>query len=320
MGPSPPLRLTAPFLVAVVLFLSACGFVTPAPATSPSIEFIKAIEFRQSAGLRSDELWVRTVEGDRTAVERYGVLVTRAEAAELDARLRAQHEVGPAIVAYAESQPESGGVFVESKTGTFIVSFTGDLERHREAILRLFAPGAATIEVRQVRWSTAELDANLVRIMSPAGQTWLEQRGATFRGLGSRVQENNVRLELAVPAPDPALVDDVVRRFAGVGWLDVVVDVEPALALPFGSLELRVVDDREEPLVEVICWLHSAVRGAGGDIHDTDPTGTCAWERLHATQYRVETRTSIEGAVIAETTVTVLPHQTTRKTVIAKRP
>jgi len=314
--------LTATILVAVVLCLSACGFVTPAPASSPSFEIAKAIDFRRSAGLRSDEPWVRAVQRDLTAVERYGVLVTPAEAAELDARLKSQEEVGPVIVAYAESQPESGGVFVESETGTFVVSFTRNLVLHRKAILRLVAPGAARIEVRQVRWSLAELDAKLAPITSPAGRSWLEQRGANLRGAGSRVQENQVRLELEVPAPDPTLVDDVVRRFAGVGWLDVVVDVVPASELPFGSLELRVVDDRQEPLADVVCWLHPAVRGAGGDdtIHFTDATGTCAWERVHATQYGVEIKTSVEGAVIAETTVAVLPNETARKTIVAKSP
>jgi len=278
----------------------------------------EAIQFRKSAGMQADEAWVRAVHGTSAAVTRYDILVTPAEAAELDRRLKAQQEIGPAIVAYGEAHAdESAGVYVDVETGNFVAQFTGEIERHREALLSLFVPGAATVEVRRVRWSLKDLDARLDRIMSPAGQAWLEQLGAEVRGAGSRVMENHVRLELAIPAANPVLDVRVAEHFNGEGWLDVVVDVVPAIDLPFGSLELVVVDTTSEPVADAVCVLLPRVRGAGGDdtVHFSDGTGTCHWEFLHATTYDVEIRTSLEGAVIGEGEVVVPARQTLRRTI-----
>jgi hypothetical protein len=69
----------------IALLVSGCGLSSvPSPSIPPDIE--RAIQVRESLGLRSDQEWVLNVTNDPNALERDGIKVTAAEGLDLDER------------------------------------------------------------------------------------------------------------------------------------------------------------------------------------------------------------------------------------------
>lgn len=274
-----------------------------------------AIEFRKSVGMRADEPWVWAVQSDPRAVSRYGIAVSRDEAAALDDRIRVQLDVAPAIQAYGESHPDVwAGLYIEERTGVIVASFTDEVETHRAALLALFAPGVARLEVRRARWSSAQLDEWNARLWTAEAQDWLRSIGAMVVGGGSRVRENDVLLEVRVPAPDAGLGARIASRFDAGAWLRVDVQVSPAMNLPFGRLEVQVVDSAKTPIEGVQCWLVPDLVGAAGDstIRDTDPDGICRWDALRASGYAIEIRDRHGRVVLATDRAEIAADSTAR--------
>jgi hypothetical protein len=284
-------------------------------------EIAKAITFRSSIGLRSDEAWVRSLQADAAATIRYGIKLTVEEAAALDARVKTQLDIMPAIERYAvDHQDEWAGDYID-ESGTVVVQVTAHMDAHRQAIAALFAPGLISLDVVQVRWTTAQLDAFNLVVTSPDAKSWLDGIGVEYRGGGSRVKENRVLLEIAIPRADAALASRVVDHFAARDWLTVQVDVIPAMALGFGRLEVRVVDSNGGPASGVTCVLLPDVAGAGGDetIRDTDDLGLCLWDRIHATGYGVEIWQSLNQGLLGRARVDVPSNGSGVVTVVVTR-
>ncbi|MBA2719839.1 MAG: hypothetical protein H0U52_11460 [Chloroflexi bacterium] len=254
-------------------------------------EIGQAIAFRRSVGMLADEGWVRSLQMNPVAEERNGIRMSGPEASEFDRRIHTQLDVAPAVQAYGEQHPDEwAGAWIDPIAGGVNVRFTGHLEEHRQAILALFGPGVATIQVHEARWTTAQLDAFNATIWTPANLRWIKDLDAQVLGGGARVVENDVTLTVAIPAPDDRVAARIVKRLDGADWLSVEVKVNPSLALPFGALSVKVVDAEGRHVVGVTCELVPDVAGAGGDdtVRDSDESGTCRWERLHATSYAID--------------------------------
>ncbi|MEX2183528.1 MAG: hypothetical protein WEC14_03725 [Chloroflexota bacterium] len=158
VAPDSPAPATAPLPVA-------------SPATGPTEAQIEAaVRFRREFGLRFDRSWIEQVAADRAStdgLEIYGIPLLPAEVAELLARVRAQRDITPIILRYGSTQPDSwAGAFIDQATGGVVVAqFTRDVARH-ERQLRALLPAGARLEVREVRWTRAELDRFAGRIIS----------------------------------------------------------------------------------------------------------------------------------------------------------
>lgn len=294
---------------------------TPAADALDDGSVQEAIRLRGDIGMRSDETWVRTVMLDPHAVERWGLLMTVDEATSFDRRISVQLDVIPAIVAYGERYPDDwGGAFIDQRTGNVVVSFAGDLELHSANVRALFAPATVSVEIREVRWSTAELDGLSAQLWTEDAQRWLKDQGATPISGGSRVIENNVLLEVSIPTPDPALIERIRGRFSGDDWLRVEAIVAPAPPTAFGGLELTIVTDRDESIGGVYCWLKPDIPGYAGDqaIRITDETGLCAWQGLGSGGFNVEIRQTLEDGLLATERLTIAPDETLVKTIAVR--
>jgi hypothetical protein len=282
-------------------------------------EIAAAITFRANAGMRADEAWVRQVEADPGAQTRYGVRMTSEEAAAMDRRIRTALDAPLVVVPYADQHPEDwGGYYLDRSGGGIVALVTRDVEEHQHALQALFAPGTVTVEVKEVRWSLRELYEFDKAIWSAEGQAWLKKIGVGGKGGGPRIDQNDVWLEVKIPAPDPGLAARIIDHFQGGEWLSVDVRVVPALALPFGSLEIKVVDRAGRPVAGMDCKLIPTVVGAGGDSlsRDSDPSGICSWEDTHATLYGVEIWREVEGKLLGKGQVTVPARGLGRVTIV----
>lgn len=251
----------------------------------------EAIAFRRSAGLRDDESWVRQVHADLGAVKRYGFLLSPAEAEQLDDRTRLADEVPSVLSKYAEHHPDEwAGFYLHPEREGVAVQVTRNIEQHRRAILALFGPGLVDLEVRSVRWSLAQLDAWNSTLWTPGAQAWLKSVGVAQVGGGSRVDENDVWLDIKIARPDEALADKIMAHFDGHEWLTVEIDVVPALNLAYGALEVTVVDETGTPVSGVQCKIVATIEGAGGDqaFRPSDDDGVCRWGEIHAALYGIE--------------------------------
>jgi hypothetical protein len=279
----------------------------------------KAIEMRRSIGMLADEGWVRALQANPEAEVRNGIPMSAEEAAAFDDRIHSQLDVAPAIVSYGEKHPDEwAGTYIDRVTGAVIVLFTGHAEAHRQALAALVAPGVATVEVRQVRWSTAQLDDLNRPIWASTGQAWFKEIGVELRGGGASVIDNVVTVDVAVAAPDPGLAARIVEHFGGAEWLKVEVNVIPALALPFGTLQIEVLDMAGAPVTGVVCEVVGDVRGAGGDdiSRDTNDAGLCRWDVIHATGYDVQIWRTFRHDLLGTGRVVVPAKDTGRTTII----
>jgi hypothetical protein len=251
----------------------------------------KAIAFRKDIGMRADEIWVRAVSNDPRAVVLNGIAMTPDEARAFDDRVTAETQIAPAIVDYGERFPsEWAGAFIDSVSGDIVASFSAHVDEHTANLLALFVPGTAQVEVRMVKHSTAELDALNAPIWSDEGQTWLKGLGIQVLGGGSRVVENDVRLEVAASNPDGTLVARITEHFGGVDWLTVDVQIAAPPPTRFGDLRVTVFDPAHKPVAGVACWLHPDIAGYAGDdaIRLADDGGLCRWDGIGAGGYDVE--------------------------------
>jgi hypothetical protein len=298
--------------------------VTPGEALEiDEREIAKAIQFRRSVGMIADPSWVRSLQANPFAQVRIGIPMSAEEAAAFDDRIRTQLDVGPAIQAYGEQHgDEWAGLWIDPVTSGVVARFTGHLEEHRTAILALFAPGVAQVDVREARWSTRQLDAFNAQIWTPANLDWLERLGVKVLGGGSRVIENDVGIQVAVPAPNAKVAAQIIERFDGADWLNVEVSVDPSLTLGFGALTIKVVDSSGRPVVGVVCEVVPDVRGGGGDdtVRDSDDGGTCSWDRIHATGYRVDIWRRFRETLLGSARVTVPDEGTGSATVSVTAP
>ena len=138
----------------------------------------EAMDVRAGVGLPADEATVRALPADPTTVIRQGVIpLSPAEAKAWDVRATTSTTLIPALMAYGAQYPDDwGDVFVEDD-GTVVVSFSDHLNAHRRAVAAMLLPGSVAVEVRQVRWSVAELDAIVDQVSYDLA--WFDGQGSS---------------------------------------------------------------------------------------------------------------------------------------------
>lgn len=248
--------------------------VDAAPATAAELD---AQRFRDDFGLRSDLAWVRLVGADpgsdRTT---YGVPLTADEIAELARRSNALEDIRGPVLDYAIAQSDYAGAWIDNdRGGILVVQFAGPVLKHHAALFSMVRPGAP-LEVREVRWSQAQLDALQGQLGADAD--WFLTIPAYLYGDGTNVVTN--RFEVQVSSADPDVEAKILAHF---GWSsDMVVvksDGTGALLLQPGTIEVLALDPSGRPVQGLACIAISDIPGA----HDarslpmptTDEDGIC---------------------------------------------
>ena len=253
-------------VVAIVAGLAACGepaapsvgpTVADAPLPSPALvesaeavdpEIERIIEFRRSLGLRHDPAYVLGLQDDPAArVFLLDFPMTMAEERELLAKQAETDRIIPVIQAYAARHESTfGGLYIDRDQvpGAVVVLFTDALLPH-ELALRADL-GTAFIVLRQVRYSEAYLRSLQDAIARDAG--WMEAIPARMWGVGTRIGENVVELEVSSAVPD---AETIIAAHYDVGdALRVVSDGTGAMLIPAGTVTGTILLPNGDPVGE----------------------------------------------------------------------
>lgn len=286
-----------------------------APATEAELE---SQRFRDDFGLRSDLSWIREVAADPGADRTsYGTPLTLAEVRELARRSITVDGLKDAILPYALAQPDYAGAWIDhDRGGVLVVQFSGSLLQHQADILRLTRPGAP-YEVRQVRWSLAQLEALKDRVSGD--EAWFETIPAYLYAVGLDTKLN--RLSVTVSSAEPAAADRIKAHF---GWTDDIViinsDGTGALLLQKGSLAIHAVNADGGPVEGLACVAISDIDGANEPrplpMPTTDEEGVCTID-VAATDYTIHLEKGhAPPTVVAIGRATVKPKRLTEVTIV----
>ncbi len=316
-------------LVVLVLATLAAG-CQPSPSTPPSVptseptatapsptEIANARRFRQDFGLRADDAWLIAVATDPDADRlTYGVPLTASEVAELGRRTMALEALKPVVIGYASTQPDYAGSYVDNvRGGVLVVQFSGRLDLHRSAIFANVRPGAR-LEVRQVRWSVADLEQFSSRLVG--GEAWFRTIPAYLAGYGPNIMANRVEVEIS--SADPSAPAKIKAHY---GWTDEVVivtsDGTGVLLLPKGTLRITALDAQGRPVAGLACVAISDLAGAQEPRPVPMPTtgrdGVCEFE-VAATGYAIQLERGEAPPVIVGTGSAVVTKGTTSRVTI----
>lgn len=151
-----------------VLFAAAPAAAGPPDGSDPNLSAFDQklqdeLRFRRDFGLTTDLATVRQLMADPTAYTTYPVALTPEESAEMERRLAMEVEMNPLEEAAAK-MPAFAGHWIDQRAGgVIVVAFAGDSqERQRE--LQPLVPSGAELEVRNVTYTAAELEAIRQRI------------------------------------------------------------------------------------------------------------------------------------------------------------
>lgn len=274
--------------------ITACGSpartassVAPAPVL-PAAELEDARQFRVRFGLRADESWIRAVAADPTAQQGlvdFGVPLMPFERSDLEER-RTDVDLLTQINGYGSMFPDSyAGAYVDLRASqAFVASFKTDSDRHRIALANLL-PVGARVDVRDVDWSTTELEA-FVEIVT-AEEAWFETIGVRFASAGRAITEDHVYVKFQ---GRPEAVRLIEEHFGDPTWL--VADRQGPLPWqgPRGDLVIAVRDEAGAPVPGLWCEFVSedpeAAEG-GEDIFGTGDDGRCVLRNLPAVAYQI---------------------------------
>lgn len=155
------------------------------------------MELRFGWGLRADEAWVQQVADDPNSVSSpLGIPVTPDEAQELQ-RMIAESPRTALIMYGAREHQQFGGLWVNEPGVGMVLLFTGDLDRHRQALNEL--ANGQPFGVRLCRFSEEELRALQDSLVSEVERT----PGLQMMSIGVDTKNNVVVLE--GKSNDPAL-------------------------------------------------------------------------------------------------------------------
>lgn len=272
----------------------------PPADASPSLgpteaEIEDAVRFRREFGLPSDRAWVEQVAADPASAEglaTFGIPLLPAEVADLLARIGSQRDITPIVMRYGATQPDSwAGAFIDQAAGGAVVAqFTSNLERH-ERHLRALLPAGARFEVREVRWSRAELDRFAGEII--AEQDWFTTLGLEFYAAEVDEEGNLVRVRYRGPRDERDGV--IAAHFGTPDWL-LLVATPPRWTGPIGDLTIQIVDRDGRP-VQLTCLIGTAdpaapnIERAMGSRED----GICQWDNLPAVRFHITITASTDG-------------------------
>jgi hypothetical protein len=257
----------------------------------------RSIAFRQRAGIRADEAWVRavaTAPGIEEGIRQFGIPLTPAELAQLQARIQGEDAIVAAVQSYGAEHPEAwAGVYIDRPSGTVVVQVVGDVDEHTAAIRSMIDPGA-NLEILPARWTLQQLK-DLSTSITHGG--WLYAQGYDLLDLGYNLKRNLV--ELVISSNDP---DDVARieRHYDVGpMLTVSIDGTGVTSLPTGTLRGRAIGADGQPVAGLDVELVGAMPGSGprSDIgQETDAHGTFSFPDVTATEYQIRLLSNVSSA------------------------
>jgi hypothetical protein len=168
---------------------------TPVTATAGQ-NLQDELRFRRDFGLNTDEGTVRALMAQPSAYTTYPVALTPDERAEMDRRIAMESQMTPLEDA-SERMPAFAGHWIDQPAGGIIVvAFANDAEK-REAELRPLVPPGAELQVRNVDYTVAELEAVRLRIANDLSK--LSQAGIGVRLLYTDLPSNRVVIGLADP-------------------------------------------------------------------------------------------------------------------------
>ena len=211
------------------------------PAGLSDEELAELVRERQQFGLRSDEAWIRAVAANpRSSSDFLGFPMLPEEAVEFQQRQEALSGVAGLVQRYTEEHPEDvAGLFIDQEHRRAVVLFTGNVEAHRAALAELIPGDDTLLDVRLARFSKAQLEALMGRIVTE--HDWFRTIDAAFTGAG--VDENANRVDLEISSANAAAPGLILEHF-GVGpeALSISSDGTGIQLLPKGNVRGRVVN------------------------------------------------------------------------------
>jgi hypothetical protein len=215
----------------------------------------RAVSFRKSFGLRSDDSWVRSVASDPRAlanVAKFSIPMTDAEVADFQTRLADRSALLADLEQFRSAHVDTwGGYYFDADL--LVVSLidpTGTVEQE----LRKAVP--PPLQVKQARWSRQELDAVALRV---SDDPWLQAHHHLLSA-GADVEHNAVALE--VSSANTNAPAEIARHFNLGGELVVTIDGTGVAALPKGAITGKAVDVHGKPAAGLDIELVPDIPGA----------------------------------------------------------
>jgi hypothetical protein len=246
-------------LLAIILVLGIGGIVAAAVSTGPKADLpaaspfatasnswltpdgvARAVAFRKSFGLRSEESWVRFVAGDPEGVAnvpKFSIPMTDAEAADFRTRLATRETVLADLEAFRAAHVDAwGGYYLDGDAVVvLLLDATGSVEQE----LRKSVP--PPLIVKSARWSLEELNDLATKI---ADDQWLH---ANYHLLSAGADPEHNTVAIEVSSADVAAPAAIAQHFALGAELTIKIDGTGAASLPKGTISGRAVDAEGKP-------------------------------------------------------------------------
>ncbi len=222
-----------------VLLALALSFGTPSSALANTVvsaaDVGQAIVFRETAGFRSDEDFVRGTFADHSTFPdlQYGVPLSEAEAAEIGRRIAIQLAVDP-VIEYASHLDGYAGVYMDQQRGGMPVFMVAGQDRQAwVADLAERMPPGVDYDLVEVGHARAELEQLKHTIWGERGE--LARAGIDIQSAGLDIRNNQV--------------------LVGVNGLTEVADTELQSRYgPVGTVEEEIDAHLDACLSRIDCW------------------------------------------------------------------
>lgn len=241
---------------------------------------------RRQFGLRADEIWVRDVAANPTAVMDFGVPLMPFERDEIMRRPNGGEALTTALQDYLATQADvAGGLYIDQARGGIVtILVTNEPGPHEAAIAELVGPDAP-VAVRQVRWTEAELRDLQDRIV--ADMAFIDALPGRMKSAGVNVFDNVAELSISSAVPDAA--ERIIAHFGAEGMLRVDSDGTGVLLQPTGRILGRIVAPPGTDMMRFSPQYTADVDIGGRDAIGigVQPDGTFVIDRLPPATYTV---------------------------------
>lgn len=190
------------------------------PVTGP---YDRAVKIRTDNGLRHDFEWVVSVENDPDAIRTwFGIAMTPAELADLEARNAALLPAANVARALVEDLPGFGGLYLRRAPSDAVVVIDSGSNGRIASALAGFE--AATVVIQKGQYTLQYLNDLTARISGDADQ--LRSEGIEIVSIGPSVESNRVEVSVHNLSKQQA-----ERLRAEYGTAALVVEGAPFIAL-----------------------------------------------------------------------------------------